>query len=95
MIAGRALQLTDPGCCGIRRVDEDGCCVICGRDFYDPETGAEVGDGTRIPNECVRNASLDMLKALEAWLAWDGEIRESPSPPMMARAAVAKARGET
>ena len=37
----------------------------------------------------------DMEKALEAWLEWDGEIREELSPPMLARAALAKARGET
>ena len=39
-------------------------------------------------------AAPDMEKALEAWLEWDGEIRETPSPPMLARAALAKARGE-
>ena len=36
----------------------------------------------------------DMEKALEAWLEWDGEIREGLSPPMLARAALAKAKGE-
>ena len=41
------LQVTDPGCCGGRRLDEDGCCVACGRDFFDPDTGEEAGDGTR------------------------------------------------
>ena len=30
------LEVTDPGCCGERRLDEDGCCVGCGRDFFDP-----------------------------------------------------------
>ena len=40
-------------------------------------------------------AGPDMEKALEAWLEWDGEIGEGPSPPMLARAALAKARGET
>ena len=40
-------------------------------------------------------AAPDMEKALEAWLEWDGEIRETPSPPMLARAVLAKARGET
>ena len=39
-------------------------------------------------------AAPDMVKALEAWLEWDGEIRETPSPPMLARAALAKAKGE-
>ena len=59
------LQVTDPACCGVRRVDEDGCCVMCGRDFLDPETGEEVGDGTRVPNQAVTDAALDMLEALE------------------------------
>ena len=31
---------------------------------------------------------------LEAWIEWDGEIREGLSPPMLARAALAKAKGE-
>ena len=39
-------------------------------------------------------AAPDMEKTLEAWLEWDGEIREGLSPPMLARAALAKARGE-
>ena len=40
-------------------------------------------------------AAPDMEKALEAWLEWDGEIGEGPSPPMLARAALAKAQGES
>ena len=40
-------------------------------------------------------AAPDMEKALDAWLEWDGEIREAPSPPMLARAALAKAKGQT
>ena len=39
-------------------------------------------------------AAPDMEKALEAWIEWDGEIREGLSPPMLARAALAKAKGE-
>ena len=38
-------------------------------------------------------AAPDMLAALVAWLEWDGEIRETPSPPMLACAAIAKAKG--
>ena len=59
------LQVTDPGCCGGRRLDEHGCCVGCGRDFFDPDTGEEVGDGTRVPNAQLQDASLEMLEALE------------------------------
>ena len=62
------LQVTDPGCCGGRRLDEDGCCATCGRDFFDSETGEEVGDGTRVPNACLSDAALDMLEALEAMM---------------------------
>ena len=36
----------------------------------------------------------DMENALKAWLEWDGTITEGPSPPVMAKAALAKARGE-
>ena len=39
-------------------------------------------------------AAPGMEKALETWLEWDGEIGEGPSPPILARAALAKARGE-
>ena len=60
------MQVTDPGCCGMRRVDEDGCCVGCGRDFFDPDTGEERGDGTRVANPRLSSAAFDMLKALEA-----------------------------
>ena len=59
------LQVTDPGCCGERRLDEDGCCVACGRDFFDPDTGEEVGDGTRVPNARLRDAAFDLLDALD------------------------------
>ena len=52
---------------------------------YIPEAGA---------NAHFIAAAPDMEKALEAWLEWDGEIREGPSPPMLARAALAKAKGE-
>ena len=97
MMDERTLQLTDVACCGIRRVDEDGCCVICGRDFYDPETGAEVGDGTRIPNECVRDASLDMLEALEGLAAhcreWCGTLHYEMV--WAAEIAIAKAKNLT
>ena len=62
------LQVTDPGCCGGRRLDEDGCCVACGRDFFDPDTGEEAGDGTRVANASLSGAALDMLEALEGIL---------------------------
>ena len=39
-------------------------------------------------------AAPDLLEALKTWLKWDGEIRTTPSPPMLARAALAKAKGE-
>ena len=45
-------------------------------------------------NAQLMAAAPDMLTALEAWLAWDGEIRETPSPRIMAEAAIAKAKGE-
>ena len=52
----------------------------------------------KTPNKDEANARFiaaapDMEKALEAWLEWDGEIREGLSPPMLARAALAKAKG--
>ena len=59
------LQVTDPGCCGGRQLDEDGCCVTCGRDFFDPDTGEEVGDGTRVANASLSATAPDMLEALE------------------------------
>ena len=88
------LQVTDPGCCGERRLDEDGCCVACGRDFFDPDTGEEVGDGTRVPNARLIGTALEMLEALE-------DIRNI-CPPNHAwahrmqkvYAAIAKARGK-
>ena len=88
------LQVTDPGCCGGRRLDEYGCCVGCGRDFFDPDTGEEVGDGTRVPNAQLQDTSLEMLEALE-------DIRNI-CPPNHAwahrmqkvYAAIAKANGE-
>ena len=33
-----------PTCCGVRLVDEDDCCVTCGRDFICPGCGKERGD---------------------------------------------------
>ena len=44
--------------------------------------------------EELEQINAEMLKALEAWVEWDGEIRNVPSPPMLARAAIAKAKGE-
>ena len=95
------LQVTDPGCCGMRRIDEDGCCVGCGRDFFDPDTGAERGDGTRVPNACLSDAALEMLDALEAiqeCTAPHGTLLDydQPCPECSAKvtAAIAKAKGE-
>ena len=59
------MMTTDPGCCGMRRVDEDGCCVACGRDFFDPDTGEERGDGSRVANASLSSAALDLLEDLE------------------------------
>ena len=90
------LQITDPGCCGGRRVDEDGCCVSCGRDFFDPDTGEEVGDGTRVPNASLSGAALDLLAALEGLLARLyslGYIQKS-TEVANAKAAIAKTKGE-
>ena len=86
------LQVTDPGCCGMRRVDEDGCCVACGRDFFDPETGAEVGDGTRVPNARLTDASFDMLEALEAVCESGASMDINVVEQVWA--AITKARGE-
>ena len=90
------LQVTDPGCCGIRRVDEDGCCATCGRDFFDPETGEEVGDGTRVPNTALSGAALDLLEALETMLAFhDCDCYFCHlARAAIAKAAIAKARGK-
>ena len=63
------LQVTDPGCCGIRQVDEDGCCVTCGRDFYDPDTGEEVGDGTRVAMP---------LSVAPRWTCWRRQKKRWP-----------------
>ena len=90
------LQVTDPGCCGGRRLDEDGCCVACGRDFFDPDTGEEAGDGTRVANASLSGAALDMLEALEGLLAKLyslGYIQKS-TEVTNAKAAIAKAKGE-
>ena len=86
------LQVTDPGCCGMRLVDEDGCCVTCGRDFFDPDTGEEIGDGTRVPNARLRDAAFDLLYALE-------QAADCIHPPCntcrrRSHAALAKAKGE-
>ena len=90
------LQVTDPGCCGMRLVDEDGCCVACGKDFCDPATGSEVGDGTRVPNARLRDASLEMLELLE-WIV-DGGWNDGPGSWVMldrrVEEVIAKAKGE-
>ena len=87
------LQVTDPGCCGGRRLDEDGCCVGCGRDFFDPDTGEEVGDGTRVPNASLSGAALDLLEALEEMTSDPfGCIPEGAWE--RAATAIAKAKGE-
>ena len=89
------LQVTDPGCCGMRLVDEDGCCVTCGRDFFDPDTGEEIGDGTRVPNARLRDAAFDLLDAL------DGVVRLTKVQHVLEKwelgslkTIIAKARGE-
>ena len=87
------LQVTDPGCCSIRQVDEDGCCATCGRDFFDPETGEEVGDGTRVPNAALSGAALDLLEAAEETVAALGHLDSWLMQQL--RAAIAKAKGET
>ena len=87
------LQVTDPGCCGVRQVDMDGCCVACGRDFCDPDTGEEVGDGTRVANASLSGAALDLLEAAEETVATLGH-RDSWLMQQL-RAAIAKAKGET
>ena len=89
------LQVTDPGCCGERRLDEDGCCVTCGRDFFDPDTGQEIGDGTRVPNARLRDAAFDLLDAL------DGVVRLTKVQHVLEKwelgslkTIIAKAKGE-
>ena len=88
-------QVTDPGCCGIRWVDEDGCCVHCGRDFFDEDTGEERGDGSRVANARLVAAAPEMLAALEGLvgttLCPQGVCKEGCEA---AYAAIAKAKGE-
>ena len=89
------MTTTDPGCCGIRRVDEDGCCVACGRDFFDPDTGEERGDGSRVANARLIAAAPDMLAALEAMMEAHCGRQPCNGPfHQGAWAAIAKARGE-
>ena len=90
------LQITDAGCCGGRRLDEDGCCLACGRDFFDPDTGEEAGDGTRVLNASLSGAALDLLAALEALLArlYSLGYMQKSTEVANAWAAIAKAKGE-
>ena len=91
------MTTTDPGCCGIRRVDEDGCCVACGRDFFDPDTGEERGDGSRVANARFIAAAPDMEAALDGLLRMcfeDLSGEESGAIIEVALAALAKARGK-
>ena len=90
------LQVTDPGCCGGRRLDEDGCCIACGRDFFDPDTGEEAGDGTRVANASLSGAALDLFAALEGLLARLYSLRyiQKSTEVANAWAAIAKAKGE-
>ena len=88
------LQVTDPGCCGMRLVDEDGCCVTCGRDLYDPDTGEEVGDGTRVPDARLIGTALEMLgKLIEIYIYLVDQVGESDGTDELA-ALIAKAKGE-
>ena len=86
-------KITDPACCGVRLVDEDGCCIACGRDFCDPDTGQERGDGSRVPNEQLKDTALDLLEALKDLRDIVEVMGEYPSLNK-ARAAIAKATGE-
>ena len=94
------LQVTDPGCCGRRRLDEDGCCVTCGRDFFDPDTGAERGDGTRVPNARLSDAAPDLYDFAEKFVVWAEDMPDENYEQVeidliaMAKAAIAKARGQ-
>ena len=90
------LQITDAGCCGERRLDEDDCCITCGRDFFDLDTGEETGDGTRVPNASLSGAALDLLAALEALLArlYSLGYMQKSTEVANAWAAIAKAKGE-
>ena len=86
------LQVTDPGCCGMRRLNEAGCCVSCGKYFFDPVTGGAVGDGTRVPNAALSGAALDLLEAAEETVAALGHLDSWLMQQL--RAAIAKAKGE-
>ena len=86
------LQVTDPGCCGGRRLDEDGCCIACGRNFFDPDTGEETGDGTRVANASLSGAALDLLEAAEETVATLGHLDSWLMQQL--RAAIAQAKGE-
>ena len=86
------LQITDPGCCGVRRVDEDGCCMTCGRDFFDPATGAEVGDGSRVANPRLRAAAPDLFDMAEEVLAYQDHLPANVVRDI--KAVIAKAKGE-
>ena len=87
------VQFTDPACCGIRRVDEDGCCIICGRDFMDPETGEEVGDGSRVPNQSLAAAAPEMVETLEGVLGCAPSGYAPDSIWATIAAVIAKAKG--
>ena len=88
------LQVTDPGCCGGRQLDEDGCCVACGRDFFDPDTGEETGDGTRVPSAHLIGTALEMLeKLIEIHILLLDQFGESAGTNDLA-ALIAKARGK-
>ena len=77
----------------MRRVDEDGCCVACGRDFCDPDTGEERGDGTRVPNARLSNAALDLLEACELMLE-TALATHTAEHYVFVAAVIAKATGE-
>ena len=87
------MQVTAPGCCGMRRVDEDGCCVACGRDFFDPDTGEERGDGSRVANAVLADTSFEMLEVLE-WIAQMQSLNDLGDIMPRLNAAIAKAKGE-
>ena len=75
-------------------MDEDGCCVACGRDFCDPDTGEEVGDGTRVPNAHLIGTALEMLeKLIEIYIYLVDQVGESDGTDELA-ALIAKATGE-
>ena len=66
--------------------------IIGYADMLYPDDGQQYEEAEA--NARLIAAAPDLLAALEAWLAWDGEIRETPSPRIMAEAAIAKAKGE-